>query len=59
MCSGSGLNKLASDTDLAASLSDTAFEHVTNPKFSAHLFDVNGLALVGETRIARDDEQRL
>src|SRR6266480_5007982 len=58
MCSGSGIDELAADTDLAASCSDAAFEHVPHTEFTADLLDVDSLALVGEARIARDDEQR-
>src|SRR5215831_7173853 len=58
MCSGSGLDELACDTDLAASLSDTAFERVADAQLSSDLLDVNSLSLVGEARIAGDDKKR-
>src|SRR5262249_47804045 len=56
MGTGSGLDELAGDTDLGASLSDTAFEHIANPKLASNLLDIDGFALVGEARITRDDE---
>src|SRR5258705_12605750 len=58
MCSGSSLDELAGDTDLAASLPDTAFEHVADAQLSSNLLDFDSLALVGEARIARDNEKR-
>ena len=45
---GSGLDELAGDTDLAAGLSDTAFEHVADAQLSSYLLDFDSLALVGE-----------
>jgi len=48
MCSGRGIDKLAGDTDLAASLSDAAFEYVADAQLSSDLFDIDSFALVGE-----------
>src|SRR5262245_11379805 len=59
MRTGSSLDKLSSDADLAPCLPDTAFEHITYAQLPPDLLDVYGLALVGETRIASDYEQRL
>src|ERR1700677_3170226 len=58
MCSGCGLDELAADADLAASLSDTAFQYVADAQLSSNLLDLDNLALVCEARIAGDDEQR-
>ena len=40
-----------------AALAYRAFEHVTDPEFAADLLYVDRPALVGEARIAGDDEQ--
>src|ERR1700722_17143018 len=58
MRAGTGLDELAGNADLAARLSDTAFQHVADTQLSSNLLDVDSLALVGEARIARDDKQR-
>ena len=36
---------------------NAAFEHVAHAEFGADLLHVDGAALVGEGRVARDDEQ--
>ena len=59
MRAGRGLDQLAGDAHPVAGLAHAAFEHVAHAELAADLLDVDGLALVGEGRIARDHEQRL
>ena len=58
MGAGLGIDKLSGDADLATRLAHAALEHVANAKLASDLLDVDRLALVGEARIAGDDEQR-
>ena len=51
-----GIDQLADDADFSRRLAHTAFKHVTDAEFAPDLFDVDDLALVGKTRIARDHE---
>ena len=53
------VDQLAGDAHAVAGLAHAAFEHVAHAKLAADLPDVERLALVGEARIAGDDEQRL
>ena len=54
-----GLDQLTGNADPVAGPADAALEHIAHAEFAADLLDVDGFALVGEGRIARDDEQRL
>ena len=56
---GLGLDKLHGDAHAQARLANTPFKHVTHAELAAHPPNVNRLSLVGEARIARDDEQPL
>ena len=53
------VDQLAGDANLSGDLADTALQNVTDTEFAPDLFDVDGPALVGKTRIAGDDEQKL
>jgi len=55
----SGLDQLTGDADPVTGLANAALEHIVHAEFAADLFDIDGFALVGEARIARDHEQRL
>ena len=59
MSAGRSLDQLAGNANPVAYPADTALEHVAYPEFAPDLLDIDGLSLVGETRIARDHEQRL
>ena len=48
MCTGSGLDQLAGDTDFAARLSDTALQDIADAQFSSDLLNLDSLPLVGE-----------
>ncbi len=51
------IDHLPGHANAAASLAHAAFEHITHAKLAADLLHVHGAALVGEGRVARDDEQ--
>src|SRR5262249_54341391 len=51
------LNQLRGNAHATASLAHRAFEHIAHAQLAADLLHINGLALVGEARIARDDEE--
>ena len=53
---GRGVDELPGDADARARLAHAAFQHVAHAKLAADLLHVDGAALVGEGRIARDDE---
>src|SRR6478609_5099635 len=59
MRAGARVDQLAGDANRSGDLADTAFQHVANTEFAPDLLDVDGPALVGKTRIAGDDEQKL
>src|SRR5437588_7245935 len=56
---GCGVDELSGDAHAIRGLAHTAFEHITHAKLAADLLHVGCPALVGECRIARDDEQPL
>jgi len=56
MRSARGIDQLCGDAHPPASFPNRAFEHVANAKLAADLLHVDGLALVGKTRIAGDDK---
>ena len=57
MRAGFGLDQLRGDADPAAALAHRAFEHIAHAQFAPDLLHIDGLALVGEARIAGDHEQ--
>src|SRR5271165_5986806 len=57
MFAGRRRDQLLGDPYPITGFPHTAFEHITHAKLSLHLAHVNGLALVGEGRVAGDDEQ--
>ena len=59
MRSGCGVDELPGDAHAIAGLAHAAFEHVAHAELAADLLHVDRPALVGEGRIARDDEQPL
>jgi hypothetical protein len=54
---GRRVDQLPGDAHPLACFSYRAFEHVAYTQFARHLLHVDGLALVGEARIARDHKQ--
>src|SRR5262249_16190263 len=59
MAASRGIDELAADAQAVPRLAAAAFQHVADTELSAHLPYIERLALVGETRIAGDDEQPL
>ena len=57
MCSRGGIDQLPGDPHAGGGLAHAALEHVADAQFAADLFHIDRAALVGEARIARDDEQ--
>src|SRR5262249_1092707 len=57
MRSGFGLDQLRGDPDAARGLTHRAFKHIPHAQFAADLLYVDGLAFVGEARIAGDDKE--
>ena len=51
------VDELRGDANAVPGFAHAAFEHVAHAKFAADLAHVDRLALVGERRVARDDEQ--
>ena len=59
MCPGGGIDELSRDAYSISRFANAAFQHVAYPKFAPDLLHIDGAPLVGEARIAGDDEQRL
>ena len=59
MCAGGGIDELSRDAHSVCRLANAAFQHVAHPKLAPDLLHVDGAPLVGEARVAGDDEQRL
>src|SRR5262245_19755283 len=57
VCATYGVNELASNSNPITGFSHAALEHVANTELSAYLFHIDGLALVGECRVAGDHVQ--
>ena len=57
MCSGCGVDELPGDAHAVRRLAHAAFEHIAHAELAADLLHVDRPALVGEGRIARDDEK--
>jgi hypothetical protein len=54
---GECIDQLPGDAHLRARLAHRAFQDIADPRFAAYPAHINGLALVGEGRIAGDDEE--
>ena len=52
-----GVDELGGDAHAVAALADAALQDVAHAKLASDAFDVDGLALVIERRIPRDDEE--
>jgi len=59
VCTGGGIDELSRDTDPACRLANAAFQHVAHPKLTSDLLHFDRAPLVGEARVAGDDEQCL
>ncbi len=59
MRSRCNIDELRGDAHTISRFANTSFEHVANAKFASDLLYVDRPALVGEGRIARDDEEPL
>src|SRR5215469_1733578 len=57
MRAGGRVDQLTGDAYPAAGFAHRAFEHRTDAQLAADLLHVDGLAFVGEARIAGDDEE--
>src|SRR6266481_2053688 len=57
MCTGDGLDQLRSDAYALAGLAHRSLQEVADTQLLPDLLHVNGLALVGEARIAGDNEE--
>src|SRR6516225_1546328 len=57
MSAGFGFDQLRGDAHPATGFANRAFEQVSYPQFTPDLPRIDTLPLVGETRIAGDDEQ--
>ena len=53
------IDKLAGDAYAVASLANTSLKYVAYAEFTPDFLDVDGLSLVGERGVSRDNEQRL
>ena len=58
MAAGGRIDQLRGDAQPIAGAADTAFERVADAKVATDLADIHRAALVGESRIAGDHEQR-
>ena len=59
MAASFGIDELRIDPDMVASALHTAFERVADTEFTSDLPDIDRFSLVGERRIARDNETPL
>ena len=57
MAAGCDIVELRRDAHAVAALADAALDHVADAEFLGDLLQVNGFALVGERRVARDHEE--
>ena len=57
MSAGCRVDQLPGDAHPVAGLAHAAFEHVAHAELLRHLLHGDRLALVGEGRVARDDEE--
>ena len=58
MIAGLRLDQLGGDADAVGGFAQAAFEHIAYAQFAPNLADLDRPPLVGERRIAGDDEQR-
>src|SRR6516225_7435541 len=54
---GFGLDQLRCDAQTITALADAAFEDIAHAELAADLFYADGAALVGKTRIERDNKE--
>jgi hypothetical protein len=54
-----GIDELSGDAHSICRFANAPFQQVAHPKLAPDLLRVNGASLVGEARVAGDDEQRL
>src|SRR5512132_292619 len=59
MCPSGGIDELSRDAHPVGRLANAAFQRVAHPKLAPDLLHIDGAPLVGEARVAGDDEQRL
>src|SRR5215475_8019824 len=57
MPAGRSIDELPGDAHALLRLAQAALQHVAHAERAAHLLHIHGMALVGEARIAGDDEQ--
>ena len=57
MRAGRRVDQLRADAYTIAGFADRTLEDVAHPQLAADLFHIDRLALVGEARIAGDDEE--
>ena len=57
MCSGQGVDQLPSDAHPRSRFAHRAFENIADAQFAPDLFHIDRPSLVGEGRIAGDDEE--
>ena len=57
MRAGEGVDQLRGDAHPAAALPDRAFEHIPHAELAPDLLHIDRSTLVGEARIAGDDEE--
>ena len=54
---GRRIDELARDAHAVRRLAQAALQHIAHAELAAHLLRIHGSALVGEARVARDDEE--
>src|SRR5258708_30731636 len=59
MCPSGGIDELSRDAHPVSRFANAAFQYVAHPKLATDLLHIDGAPLVGEARVAGDDEQRL
>src|SRR5229473_5898414 len=58
MCPSGGIDELSRDAHSVCRFANAAFQDIAHPKFLPDLLYVDGAPLVGEARVAGNDEQR-
>ena len=59
MCTSGGIDELSRDTDPVCRAANAPFQHVPHPQLTSDLLHLDRAPLVGEARVAGDDEQFL
>src|SRR4029453_4724028 len=59
MSPSGGIDELSRDAHPICRFANAPFQHVAHPKLAPDLLHIDGAPLVGEARVAGDDEQRL